>query len=226
MSLDAAQLQQALIILIFMIGSLSLHEWGHAWTADRLGDDTPRAYGRVTLNPIAHIDPIGTILIPMLGILGFFGGFGVIGWAKPVPINPSNYARRNRDQALVTIAGPFMNVLIGIATVFVLAFCARFTPGATLLIEYLYNWLLPLNVLLIVFNLLPVPPLDGSKFLMYWFGMSEEAYYSFARWGWILLLVLINIGPFREFFGMLRDYAQIPFNFLLWVLLGMPGQPA
>jgi len=202
MSLDAAQLQQALITLIILIGSLSLHEWGHAWTADRLGDNTPRAYGRVTLNPIPHIDPIGTILIPMLGILGFFGGFGVIGWAKPVPINPANYARRNRDQSLVTIAGPLMNLIVVVVTILALAVGTRIIPeSAQTQILPALGLLLRLNILLIVFNLLPVPPLDGSKFLMYWFGMSEEGYYRFARWGWIMLLVLVNLRPFGQAFS-------------------------
>ena len=82
-----AELREALIYLIVIVASLALHEWGHAFTADRLGDPTPHSQGRVTLNPLVHIDLLGTIIIPFLGALGFFGGFGLIGWAKPVWTN-------------------------------------------------------------------------------------------------------------------------------------------
>src|SRR5882724_6977152 len=183
MDLDPATIRAALLNLVMMIVSLSLHEWGHAFMADRLGDDTPRSQGRVTLNPLAHIDPVGTILVPLLAFFGFFGRLGIIGWAKPVMTNPGNFERRIRDQVLVTLAGPAMNVLLAFAATLGAALAYRFSPGTLQLLLGLVS----LNVLLIVFNLLPSPPLDGSKFLMYWFGMSEEAYANFARWGWILL---------------------------------------
>jgi Zn-dependent protease len=216
MEIDAETIRNALTVLVIFIGSLSLHEWGHAWMADRLGDDTPRSQGRVTLNPIAHIDPIGTILIPLLGTLGFFG---IVGWAKPVMINPAAYRRKNWDQAWVTIAGPAMNILIGIAAVLALAVCARVlpNPNSSEIVAFLFQ-VLRLNVLLIVFNLLPVPPLDGSKFLMYWFGMSEDAYYSFARWGFLILIILVNLPPFWSVFQTLMAYVYVPFGILLQLL--------
>ena len=216
MSIDAEAIRLALTVLIIFIGSLSLHEWGHAWMADRLGDDTPRSQGRVTLNPMAHIDPIGTILIPLIGALGFFG---IIGWARPVMINPAAFKRRNWDQAWVTIMGPAMNAAIGMGAVVVIVVCERFDGRAADMIGQFFTLVLHFNILLIVFNLLPIPPLDGSKFLMYWFGMSEEAYYGFARWGWILLIVLINLPPFWSLFQTLMDYASVPFG-LLYGLLG------
>src|SRR4051794_38474467 len=114
MDLDLEMLRQGLLRVLVLICSLALHEWGHAFVADRLGDDTPRSQGRVTLNPLAHIDWIGTVLIPLLGVLGFFGGLAGIGWAKPVYTNPSNFRRGMSDQALVTIAGPAVNFLLAL----------------------------------------------------------------------------------------------------------------
>jgi Zn-dependent protease len=216
LNLDYATLHTALLNLIMIVISLSLHEWGHAWMADRLGDDTPRLQGRVTLYPPAHIDPIGTLLIPFLCSLGIFGSFGVIGWAKPVIINPNNFKHRTRDSAWVTIAGPAMNVLIALFATFAAALAHRFAPIAT---SFLIS-MISMNVLLMVFNLLPVPPLDGSKFLMYWFGMSEEAYVSFARWGWIALMLAINLPPFRMMLSTLYYYAMGPFATLYGILGG------
>jgi Zn-dependent protease len=192
--LDVGSIRTIVLDLIIVIISLTVHEWGHAAMADRLGDHTPRSQGRVTLNPIAHVDPIGTILIPLLGALGLFGTFGVIGWAKPVYTNPSNFRNRTADQAWVTIAGPGMNIVLALLCVLGVGIAIRFVPT----LVPLFMHIMEINVILTVFNLLPIPPLDGSKFLMYWFGMSEEAYIRFAQYGGILLLVLINIPAFRH----------------------------
>jgi Zn-dependent protease len=210
MSFDPGLIREALLNVIIIIVSLALHEWGHAYMADRLGDDTPRSQGRVTLNPLAHIDPIGTVLLPLLGSLGFFGRFGVIGWAKPVQTTPRNFRNGIRDQAWVTIAGPLMNFFLALGATFAAAVAHRFCPSVT----PLFQTILTLNVALIVFNLLPVPPLDGSKFLMYWFGMSEESYQRFAQWGWIALLLLINLRPFQILMGTLFALVATPFDLL------------
>lgn len=211
MSIDPELIRGALLNVIILIVSLSLHEWGHAYMADRLGDHTPRSQGRVTLNPLVHIDPLGTLLIPLLASLGFFGGFGVIGWAKPVYTNPSNFARGMTDQALVTIAGPAMNLLIALTATIGAGIAAHVLPS----FEPLLHTFISLNVLLVVFNLLPIPPLDGSKFLMYWGGMSEEAYYRFAQWGWIVLLLAVNLRPFQIMVGLLYRIAMTPLELLL-----------
>lgn len=210
MSFDPALIREALLNVIIIIVSLVLHEWGHAYMADRLGDDTPRSQGRVTLNPLVHIDPIGTVLIPLLGSLGFFGSFGVIGWAKPVYTNPRNLRHGTRDRVLVTIAGPGMNLLIAMGATLAAGVAHHFLPR----IIPLFQTILTLNIALFVFNLLPVPPLDGSKFLMYWFGMSEEAYARFAQWGWIALLLLINLRPFQALMGLLFGLVGLPFDYL------------
>jgi Zn-dependent protease len=212
---DYATLHTALLQLIMIVVSLSLHEWGHAAMADRLGDDTPRLQGRVTLYPPAHIDPIGTLLIPFLCALGLFGNFGVIGWAKPVYINPDNFKNRKRDSAWVTIAGPAMNFVIALLATFAAVAARHYVPVA---VPFLHS-LIGMNVLLIVFNLLPIPPLDGSKFLMYWFGMSEEAYAAFSRWGWLLLMVLINVPQFRVLLSFLYALVMVPFALLYRALV-------
>ena len=111
------QVREGLIFFIILVCSLSLHEWGHAIVADMLGDDTPRSQGRVTTNPLAHIDPIGTLLFPLLGAFGFFGKLAMIGWAKPIYTNPSNFKRGRVDQAWVTLAGPGVNLFLALIAV-------------------------------------------------------------------------------------------------------------
>lgn len=210
MEINLEALRLGSLYFIVMVCSLSFHEWGHAFTADRLGDDTPRRQGRVTLYPMAHLDWIGTILIPGLSMLGVFGGFSMIGWAKPVMINPSNFRRKNFDQALVTIAGPGVNLglaIIGVLLAVVAARAAAAAPSVEL-----FCWIVvKVNVALMIFNLLPIPPLDGSKFYMYWFGMSEETYYRIAGYGGFVLLILINVTAFRVFLGRLINLAMGPF---------------
>src|SRR6185295_5426979 len=129
LNFDYATLHTALLNLIMIVVSLSLHEWGQAAMADKLVDDTPRLQGRVTLYPPAHIDPIGTLLIPFLCSLGIFGSLGVVGWAKPVYINPDNFKHRKRDSAWVTIAGPAMNFLIALIATFAAVLARRYLPA-------------------------------------------------------------------------------------------------
>lgn len=214
LSLDAGSLRDIVLTMIIVIISLTAHEWGHAAMADKLGDHTPRSEGRVTMNPMAHIDLIGTIVIPFLGAIGMFGGFAMIGWAKPVYTNPANFQHRKRDEALVTIAGPGMNLILALLCVIGVAITYRFVPTLTPLLLQI----LVINVNLMVFNMLPIPPLDGSKFLIYWFGMGEEAYMRLAQYGGILLLVLINIPACRAALGGLLELALVPFQILLSIV--------
>ncbi|MBC8039556.1 MAG: site-2 protease family protein [Opitutaceae bacterium] len=208
------ELREALIYLIIIVASLALHEWGHAYMADRLGDPTPRSEGRVTLNPLVHIDLFGTIIIPLLGALGFFGGFSMIGWAKPVWTNPSYFRRGNFDRALVTLAGPGMNFGLALVSIVLAAISVRFLPSLT----PLFHLMMEVNVGLMIFNLLPIPPLDGSKFLMYWFGMSEETYLQVSKWGPLALILVINLQSGREVFGKIYHAAYYPFGLLYGAL--------
>jgi Zn-dependent protease len=216
MDIDMAALRDGVLRFIVLVLSLSLHEWGHAIVADKLGDDTPRSQGRVTIYPMAHIDFIGTLLIPAMGAMGFFGNFAMIGWAKPVYTNPSNFRRGMFDQALVTLAGPGVNLLLAFLGTLGAAAAAR--AGSLPFAEFC-NIVILINVALFIFNMLPIPPLDGSKFLMYWFGMSEEAYSRIALYGSFALLLLINIPAFRQLIGVLIGFGLIPFDLLLRALI-------
>jgi Zn-dependent protease len=206
MNLTPAQLYDALLSYVIVIASLTFHEWGHAKTADQLGDDTPRSQGRVTLNPLVHIDLFGTVIIPLLAI---FSGIPIVGWAKPVMINPDNLPKVS-DRAWVTLAGPGMNLILALFAAVALGLALKFP--AALAIVPLLGLVLQVNVALMVFNLLPVPPLDGSKFLMYWFGMREATYAAFARFGWLILMVALNVPQTRGFLGALIRAALRPFE--------------
>jgi Zn-dependent protease len=139
----------------------------HAWTADRLGDPTARLLGRVTLNPIAHADPIGTVLFPLIAMVT---GAPLIGWAKPVPVDIRRLRRRYRDYVLVAAAGPASNIVLAVAAALVLAVMtvSSSVPGdanASAPLAVFLTRLVTLNVLLAVFNMLPIPPLDGGNVL-------------------------------------------------------------
>jgi Zn-dependent protease len=152
---------RSLMWLIPLLLSLSVHEWAHAWMAWRLGDDTAKLQGRLTLNPLAHIDPMGTLLLPLMGV--------PFGWAKPVPINPIRFGRQvslRTGVLLTAVAGPLSNVVLAVGCIALWAVMIHFRLGATLggeAVFALVERLIYLNVLLAAFNLIPIPPLDGSR---------------------------------------------------------------
>jgi Zn-dependent protease len=194
--MDANWIIEGLISYLGLVVLLTFHEFGHAWTAERCGDDTARLQGRCSLNPLVHIDPIGTILLPMMMI---FLPFGVsrfmIGWAKPVPVNPHNLRNPRVDDILVSMAGPAMNlvlaaVLVGLARIGVIGHWTQFID--------LCVQMATLSLLLCFFNLIPIPPLDGSHVLRNLTGMSWEAYAKFARFGFIAVIVVIQIPQVRQ----------------------------
>jgi Zn-dependent protease len=190
--MDPEILRNGILLYLILLGSLSVHEWAHAYVADKLGDHTPRSQGRVTLNPAAHIDLIGTVILPLVMIL-FNPGFAIFGWGKPVMINPRNFKNWKRDDILVSMAGPASNLAICLVAAVLGGIAMRFAPE----IGDLVLRVLLVNAILIVFNLVPIPPLDGSHVLKHAIGMSEETYMRIAAWGFVILLVLINLGPFR-----------------------------
>ena len=194
---------QSLIILSVLLFSLTVHETAHAVTADWYGDPTARRLGRISLNPVVHIDPIGTVLLPLLGLLA--GGF-VFGWAKPVPVNPANLQHFRRDFLMIAAAGPASNILLAIAASLLLGAvpgglgASEGLPGAMATVGFA---MLQLNLLLAVFNMLPIPPLDGGNVLA---GMlPESAAASYDRlirpYGFVILIVLMATGWLYRLIG-------------------------
>jgi Zn-dependent protease len=194
--MDANWIIDGLISYLGLIILLTFHEFGHAWTALKCGDDTAKLQGRVSLNPIVHIDPIGTILLPLMMI---FLPFGVsrfmIGWAKPVPVNPYHLRNPRVDDILVTMAGPAMNLILAVALVALarVGLLIHLEPMAVVCWQFA-----SLSLLLCFFNLIPIPPLDGSHVLRNLTGMSWKTYANFARFGFIAVIVAIQIPQVRQ----------------------------
>lgn len=218
-AIDMEALRQGALLMILLVVSISIHEFGHAWVADLRGDPLPRAQGRVTLDPMAHIDPIGTLLIPGVMIFwpAFFGGgapIALIGWGKPVQVLLANPRTRYWDDILTTLAGPAMNLLLciivalGTALAGLLGWIPSFEMQRFLLLALL------LNASLMAFNLLPIPPLDGGRLLRRLVGMTEETFIQISTYAPWVLLLLINLGPFRAFLGGLVGWVAAPF---IWI---------
>jgi Zn-dependent protease len=181
------------IIFLVLLFSLSVHEAAHAWSASRLGDDTAKRLGRVTLNPVVHIDPIGTLLLPLVALAS--GSGMIFGWAKPTPISPRNLGSPRRDSVLVTAAGPASNLLIAVAATLVL----QQSEGLTRAIAF---EALSLNVLLAVFNMLPIPPLDGGQILMTLLPPSVSMQLRFLyEYGFLILMGLMVTGVLGSLVG-------------------------
>lgn len=202
-------LEFALIGLVVLLFSAILHEVAHGWVADRLGDPTARLQGRLTLNPISHIDPLMSILLPLMLLLS--GSPVIFGAAKPVPVDPFNLRDSKKDLALVSFAGPLTNVLIAVIAAFVL----RFLPIGEIspILFLIFNQIVTLNLLLAIFNLLPIPPLDGSKVVAQFLPDREAAaYLSLSSVGFLIIFVLLltPIGGFSlgEFIFSLVTFGQ------------------
>ena len=181
------QIVTFLILLAAIVFSLSFHEWGHAYAAKRLGDDTAEQQGRLTLNPVAHIDPIGLLLVVMIGI----------GYARPVPFDPRNLTSKRAD-LLIAAAGPFMNLIL--AFILVNAWTIGTQQGWSIMdvpvvAEILYR-LIFVNVVLMLFNLLPLGPLDGHYMLPHFLpaGLANRYRYWNARYGYFGLLGLVALS--------------------------------
>ena len=214
MQFSSLQLVIAVYEFVILLFSLSFHECAHAWMASRLGDQTARLQGRVSLNPVRHIDPIGTLLFPALMIFGPVFGIGgagmMIGWAKPTPVLTRNFSKIRRDDNLTTLAGPASNLIL-VAGAFLLlvvlmtmvpggkeavirAVQMQFTPGDTSPPQAIaiLGWLtIEVNLALTIFNLLPIPPLDGSHILRNMLPYNAlNTFDQIGRFGFILILVL------------------------------------
>lgn len=191
-------LQRTLLLVPPVLLALTVHECAHAWVANRLGDPTAKMLGRVTFNPIKHLDPIGTLML-------FFSG--LFGWAKPVPINPRNFSNISRDIIMVSVAGPLSNLFL--AALSALVYKALIITGPSLLgampnvVWPLFTMLelsIRINVALAVFNMIPIPPLDGSKVLGNLLPANQAfAWAKFEQYGFFVLLLLIVTGALHKF---------------------------
>tara|TARA_X000001036_G_C20389746_1_gene688191 strand:- start:110 stop:781 length:672 start_codon:yes stop_codon:yes gene_type:complete len=184
------------VLFLVLLASISIHEWAHAVTADRLGDPLPRSQGRVTLDPRSHIDLIGTIVLPMVMIFAS-PGFAVFGWGKPVQVSLPNLKSRKRDDILITLAGPVSNLAIALITVLLFSIFGLFFQIPKSLFSVLFI-AVNLNCLLFLFNLIPIPPLDGSHLLKNAINMKAVTFNKLSKYGFFILLILINLPIFNQ----------------------------
>jgi len=182
-----------ILIILVAVPAIVLHEVAHGWMASRLGDDTALRMGRLTLNPVKHVDPVGTIAVPaalyLIYALGWTQSLVMFGWAKPVPVNFSRLKSPKRDMILVAVAGPLTNILIA----FVLAKMVLFgiLPG----LSEVFFYAILLNLALAIFNLIPIPPLDGSRVVSGLLPLElERKYARLEPFGLLIVVILLNLG--------------------------------
>jgi Zn-dependent protease len=204
--LNLPVLREGLIAFLVLIVSICIHEWAHAFTADRLGDDTPARQGRVTLNPMVHMDLLGSVIFPLVYIF-IFPGVLLFGWGRPVALNVSNFQHRRRDEVITTLAGPLANLGLALLGAVVGGLIYRSDPRTA----ELFGQIIAINVQLAVFNLIPLPPLDGGTVLRHAVGMREETYYALARWSFLLLLVAFYLPPVRTLLSGAMELTGRPF---------------
>ena len=195
--------------MVVLLLAISAHEAAHAWMSDKFGDDTARLLGRVTLNPVAHTDPIGTLLIPIVNfILAATAGPGgfrpfLIGWGKPTPVNPLRWRQKDLANVMVSIAGILANLLIAIVAFIIIKVLLvtglfwAISDGLREPVGLLLGSMLSMNISLAVFNLLPFPPLDGSKVLETFLPASMQPMLeALEQYGFFILMILMYMGVF------------------------------
>ena len=224
--------RQLIIAAIPILIAITFHEVAHGFVANKLGDPTAKMMGRLTLNPIAHIDPIGTVLIPIMLFVLSNGSF-IFGSAKPVPVNFSNLRHPRRDSAFVSAAGPATNIAIALISIFLLILIFKFFPDSVSMtsvyqslifpIKTMLNYSISFNIFIAAFNLLPVPPLDGGRIVISILPAKHS--YQFSRlepYGIFIVLLLWFTGiaqyiikPIKAFIELIIHIFLIPFGGLL-----------
>jgi Zn-dependent protease len=207
-------LMQVLAVMVVIFGVLPLHECAHGWIAYKLGDNTAKYSGRLTLNPLPHIDPMGALFILLFGF----------GWAKPVPVDPRNFKNPKRGMAITALAGPVSNLLAALVGGFLYVALGLFGGGMPyflfMALDLFLSYYIIINVSLAVFNLLPLPPLDGSRILGAF--LSDRAlskYYQYERYIMLGLMLLLFLGVLDAPLGFLQErlmqgvmyFAKLPF---------------
>lgn len=208
---------QVIISLFVVLFAITIHEASHGWAAYKMGDPTAYAMGRITLNPIAHIDPIGTILLPLILVIM---GAPPFGWAKPVPVNPLNLKDPRRDNLIISAAGPLSNFCVAFIAFLGIQLLKFLNPNlfhpygglsgpASGIFLILYYTVL-INIILAIFNLIPIPPLDGSGVLMGLISAeAAEKYEQIRPYGFMILLILIMTGFIGRILGVIMRFVNI-----------------
>lgn len=203
-------------LLVFII---TVHEWAHAWSANKCGDPTARLMGRMTWNPLPHMDIIGTVAIPLLMLI-MPGGISLIGWGKPVPVNPNNFRHHTRDDVIVSFAGPASNFIMTLTALLLMRIALiSNTEFGVHAAQFILHPLAMMSFFLGFFNLIPLPPLDGSHLLRPLLGFkARQVFDQISRYSFIILLVMINLNVLDPFFKIVMSFYA-----LLYRAVGIPA---
>lgn len=205
--MDVSSLLTGLLFYLCFIPVLTFHEFAHAWTSWKCGDHTAKNLGRVSLNPVVHMEFVGTVVLPLAAIFlsvsgSALAGF-IIGWGKPVPVDLQNLRNPRRDDTLIALAGPGMNLVLAFLCMGIAKLGSMLVSGGQVevgsMLVKMGLMFVQVNLILAFFNLLPIPPLDGSHVLWNALGLSWESYWRATQFGFIAVIIAINVPGVRDF---------------------------